>query len=220
MFINVLSVKIQIRYSRKFYQNNNRKIVYKMSSNLENFIKYISGEWSNKKQSEEFPALWAHIHVCYRPLPYDLLGMNSFYIESAFDYMIDRPYKTAVMGLDEKDNLIEAKNFRVIKPEEFWYGSYDNSLLKNMTKERLIETPSICSTIFDYKKDEDLYVGFTKPGKKCIINVNDKKTYLDSRITLKKDQYTSWDIGRDLDNDTQIWGATSGPFFFQKINTF
>ena len=214
---------INIYKKTKFSDNKNKtckKSSIKMSNEIENFINKISGEWSNKTQSQKFPALWAHIHVCYRPLPFELLEMNSFYIESAFDYMIDRPYKTAVMGLIKKDNFIEAKNFRIIKPEEYWFGSYDKSLLKTLNKSRLIETPSICSTIFEYKKEDDIFIGFTKPGKKCIINVDSKKTYLDSRITLSKDEYTSWDIGRDVENDIQLWGATSGPFCFSKIKPF
>jgi hypothetical protein len=124
------------------------------------------------------------------------------------------------MGLVRNDSFIEAKNFRVIKPEEYWFGSYENSLLKTLNKNRLIETPSICSTIFEYKQDEDMFTGITRPGKKCIINVENKKTYLDSRITLNANQYTSWDIGRDVTNDIQVWGATSGPFVFSKLKSF
>ncbi len=219
MFVNILNISKKINFTE-----NKKKICKKntirMSIEIETFINHISGEWSNKKQSQDFPALWAHIHVCYRPLPFDMLGMYSFYIESAFDYMIDKPYKTAVMGLIKNENFIEAKNFRVIKPEEYWFGSHDDRLLKTLNKNRLIETPSICSTMFEYKKDEDLFIGITKPGKKCIINVDNKKTYLDSRITLSKNKYTSWDIGRNVENDSQIWGATSGPFCFSKIRSF
>ena len=211
----IIGIKI---YKKSNYINKIQS--FKMLNEMENFIVKISGEWSNKFQSQNFPALWAHIHVCYRPLPYDLLGMDSFYIESAFDYMLDKPYKTAVMGLTKKDHLIEAKNFRIIKPEEYWFCSYDDSVLKTLNKNRLIETPSICSTIFEYKKEEDIFIGITKPGKKCIINVDNKKTYLDSRITLSKNEYTSWDIGRDIENDIQVWGATSGPFCFSKIKSF
>ena len=140
----IIGIKI---YKKSNYINKIQS--FKMLNEMENFIVKISGEWSNKFQSQNFPALWAHIHVCYRPLPYDLLGMDSFYIESAFDYMLDKPYKTAVMGLTKKDHLIEAKNFRIIKPEEYWFGSYDDSVLKTLNKNRLIETPSICSTIFE-----------------------------------------------------------------------
>ena len=42
------------------------------------------------------------------------------------------------------------------------------------------------------------------------------KTYLDSRIIVSPTTYSSWDIGRDIENDNQVWGATSGPFCFEK----
>merc|ERR1711966_639003 len=140
----------------------------------------------------------------------------SFYVESAYDYMLDKPYKTAVIELEEKEGLIEMNNFRISQPEEFWFGSHDPSLLKGLSKERLVQLPPVCNTVFEYNSKEDFFKGFTKPGKQCLITRNKKKTYLDSRIILGKDFYSSWDIGRDVENDNQLWGATSGPFEFKK----
>jgi len=183
---------------------------------MEKFSSYLKGDWNNREQSLDFPALWSHIHVCYHPLPMDLLNGPSFYVESAYDYMLDKPYKTAVVQLVENGEIIEMNNFRVIQPEEFWYGSHDPSLLTGLNIKRLTQLPSVCNTIFEYDAEAQLFSGFTKPGKKCIIARNGKKTYLDSRILLGKEFYSSWDIGRDVENDEQLWGATGGPFVFKK----
>ena len=191
---------------------------YKMNSNeIDKLSEYIEGVWTNKDQAEECPSLWSNINVSYKRLPEELLKGPSFYVESAYNYMLDRPYKTGVVLLRAIDEKIEMKNYRVIQPEEFWYGSYDDTLLKSICSDRLIEVPEFCSTVFTYSKENDSFDGMTKPGKKCIIPRNDKKTYLDSRISLRKDMYSSWDIGRDIDTNEQVWGATTGAFVFKKI---
>ena len=187
-----------------------------MSLNLERFSYYLRGNWNNKRQSMEFPALWSHIHVCYHRLPDSFLGSPSFYVESAYDYSLDKPYKTTIIALNELDDKIEMENFKIKKPEQFWYGSHDPSLLKNLNKNDLIKLPNICDTIFEYTENKNLYNGRTRPGKKCVIVRGGQKTYLDSRIIISPETYSSWDIGRELETDKQVWGATSGPFCFEK----
>jgi len=187
-----------------------------MSSNLERFSSYLNGDWNNRQQSIEFPALWSYIHVCYHRLPDDFLGSPSFYVESAYDYSLDKPYKTAIIALNESDNKIEMENFKIKQPEQFWYGSHDPSLLKGLVKDDIMKLPSICDTIFEYNEKKNLYKGQTRPGKKCVIVRGGQKTYLDSRIVVSPELYSSWDIGRDVETDQQLWGATSGPFCFEK----
>ena len=191
----------------------------KMSSNLEKFSSYLTGDWNNRQQSMEFPALWAHIHVCYCRLPDDFLGLPSFYVESAYDYSLDKPYKTAVIALNEVGQKIEMENFKIKQPEQFWYGSHDPCLLKNLGKDDIMKLPSICDTIFEYNEKKNLFNGQTRPGKKCVIVRGGQKTYLDSRIIVSSEIYSSWDIGRDVETDEQLWGATSGPFCFEKKKT-
>jgi hypothetical protein len=215
-FINsCLSFKLYSKEKKK-----SSKILFKMSENLEKFLVYISGEWSNKKQAMEFPALWSHIQVCYRPLNFNLLNGHSFYVESAYDYSLDQPYKNGVLLVKEENNLLEVSNFKIIGPEDFWFGSYDPILLKNLTKEKLIELPIECNTEFRYDNERDLFVGKTKPGQKCIIPRKNNQTFLDSTFLLEKNKYSSLDIGRDSKTGEQIWGSTQGPFRFDKIKTF
>jgi hypothetical protein len=217
MFFFLSGFKIpRLLYKRKLSEKNN----YLMSSNLNKFVDYISGEWSNKKQASEFPSLWSHIQVCYRPLDFELLQGYSFYVESAYDYSLDQPYKNGVLLVKEKDNLLEISNFKIVGSEDFWYGAYDNSLLKDLTKNRLIPLPEECNTEFYFDNEKDLFVGKTKPGKNCIIPRKNQKTFLDSTFLLEKDKYSSLDIGRDVENEKQIWGSTEGPFRFDRIKKF
>ena len=191
-----------------------------MVGKIDKFANFISGEWTNKKQADEFPSLWSHIQVCYRPLDFEFLNGYSFYVESAYNYSLDQPYKSGILLLKENDNRIETNNFSIIGPEDFWYASYDPTLLDELTKERLISLPEGCNTIFEYESEKETFKGQTYPGKSCIIPKNNKKTYLDSSFILKKDEYFSLDIGRDTENDEQIWGSKDSPFHFYKKQSF
>jgi hypothetical protein len=202
-------------FSRSFHLTRNH-MTMKMSSNLNRFSNYIIGDWNNRQQAMDFPALWSHIHVCYHRLPDNFIGSPSFYVESAYDYSLDKPYKTAIIGLKEVDNKIEMENYKIRQPEQFWFGAHDPSLLKGLTDNQIVKLPSICDTIFEYIEEKDRYEGRTRPGKNCVIMRGDLKTYLDSRIIVSQNSYSSWDIGRNYDNDVQVWGATSGPFSFKK----
>ncbi|AAK39897.1 hypothetical protein (nucleomorph) [Guillardia theta] len=194
---------------KKSYLNLNQSLI-------EKFCSYIEGDWNNYDQNQKFPSLWSHIRVCFRTIPEENVGPNCFYVESAYDYMLDKPYKTVVVRIIEKDGFIEMENFKLKSPEDFWFGSRDSSLLLNLKVDDLIKFNDDCNSIFYYKENEDIFYGITKPGKKCIIIRNGVKTYLDSRITLSKSKYTSWDIGRSYESELQLWGSTSGPFCFEK----
>ena len=217
--INTKLINTQSRVLKFFYKKKTNYKLY-MSSELNRFSSYLIGDWNNKKQSSQFPALWSHIHVCYQRLPDSFIGSPSFYVESAYDYSLDKPYKTAIVVLKEIENKIEMQNFKIKQPERFWFAAHDFSLLKGLNKDDIIKLPDICDTIFEYFEDKKIYEGRTRPEKKCIIVRGNLKTYLDSRITLSQNSYSSWDIGRDLENDNQVWGATSGPFCFEKTDNF
>lgn len=191
-----------------------------MASKMDKFANFISGEWTNKKQADEFPSLWSHIQVCYRPLKFEFLNGYSFYVESAYNYCLDQPYKSGIMLLKENGDYIETNNFAIVGPEDFWYASYEPSLLKELTKERLIPLPEGCNTLFTYEIEKGTFNGQTRAGKSCTIPKNNKKTYLDSNFILKNGEYFSLDIGRDIENDEQIWGSKDGPFHFFKKKSF
>mmetsp|Transcript_64541 Transcript_64541/g.147864 ORF Transcript_64541/g.147864 Transcript_64541/m.147864 type:complete len:217 (+) Transcript_64541:2405-3055(+) len=194
------------------------KILKKSESKLEKFSRNLKGEWSNLGQATEFPALWSHIRVFYHELPTDLLDEKSFYIESVYDYMIDKPYKTAVVSLKESKEKIVMSNYRIIQPEDFWFGSRNPGLLIGLTKDRLFATNSACDIIFTYDEDENKFYGQLKKKKKCLVSKKglDVKTYLDCSMIVGEKEYASWDTGRDINTGKQVWGGSAGPFCFKK----
>jgi len=117
------------------------------------FPRNVKEEWSNLSQITEFPVLWSHIRVFFNELPQDLLGEKSFYIESVFDYMIDKPCKTVVSLKESKQKLVMS-NYRIIQPEDFSFW-FKNTNKKKIPSERHF-------FYIHYRMERKIKIGFDK----------------------------------------------------------
>jgi hypothetical protein len=186
------------------------------------FARRLAADWHNFAQSQENPQFWAHTHLTFRPLPNSFLGGYAFYTESAYDYNLALPYKTAVTLIVEAPststdpNIFEVTSFKLSTPEKFWMGSHKPELLEGLTRDMLIPLSEKCNIVIVYVEAEDKYIGISRPGKGCVIRRGgtEAPTYFDSRIVLARDSYTALDVGRDLETDERIWGGTFGAFEF------
>lgn len=197
-------------------------------ANAARLARLLAADWHNPAQSQADPQFFAHIHACFRPLPNALLNGYAFYAESAYDYNIGLPYKTSVVLIVEppdaehNPNSLELVSFKVTEPEEFMLGSHERQILEPLTADMLTPLKCECNTVYVWLEDQEQYVAFSRPGKGCIIRRGGKEraTYLDSKITLSKDSYKPWDIGRDLDTDERVWGGAIGAFDFVAKSRF
>jgi hypothetical protein len=197
-------------------------------ANVARLARYLAADWHNPAQSMADPQFWAHIHACFRPLPNALLGGYAFYTESAYDYNLGLPYKTSVVLIVEAPDAannpgaLELASFKVQDPDEFYLGSHEPALLDGLTPDRLVPLDCGCNTVYVWLDDQAQYVGFSRPGKGCIIRRGGTgpATYLDSKITLASDRYAPWDLGRDLETDERVWGGAAGAFDFVAKSRF
>jgi len=98
----------------------------------------LARDWSNKEQHMNKPKDFANIHVCFRPLPYSLLGGVSMYVESSYDHSIGLPYKTTIVRIVTAPDgkTMELENWKIVKePEEFWMGAYEKQLLDDLNRD-------------------------------------------------------------------------------------
>ncbi len=190
--------------------------------NAHRFSSWLAADWGNMKQALEDPQFWSHIHVVFRPLPWEFMdGSYSFYTESAYDYQLGAPYKSGVIRVIQVANLpntLELETYKV-KEElktEYWMGAHEPSILESLKKEHLIRMEEECNTIYTFDERKQQYEGCIRPGKKCIVQRAGRgpKAYIDSTLTLTKSKYTAWDLGRDVDTDERLWGTPAGPFDF------
>ncbi|MBF2016659.1 MAG: chromophore lyase CpcT/CpeT [Rivularia sp. T60_A2020_040] len=187
------------------------------STDIATLARWMASDFSNQEQAFENPPFFAHIRVCMRPLPLDLLSGVSFYVEQAYDYMLNDPYRVAVNKLVDAGNHIEIENYRVKNAEKFYGASRNLELLQTLEPNDL-EKLSGCNMIVEWTGHS--FKGAVEPGKSCIVFRKGKNTYLDSEFEMDAEKFISKDRGRDLETDEHIWGSVAGPFHFVRWQSF
>lgn len=187
------------------------------STDILTLARWMASDFSNQAQAFENPPFFAHIRVCMRPLPWDLLQATSFFLEQAYDYILNSPYRLRVFKIEIVENHLELKHYRVKEQENYYGASRDLDRLKKLTVDQLEEMPG-CDMVVEWTGNS--FKGQVKPGKGCIVERKGKISYLDNSFEIKADHLTSYDIGRDLETDEQLWGTLAAPFEFVKWASF
>ncbi|MBE9029742.1 chromophore lyase CpcT/CpeT [filamentous cyanobacterium LEGE 11480] len=184
---------------------------------LINLVQWMSGDFSNGQQAQEKPAEFAHIHVFWRPLPFDFFGGIGMYSEQVYDYDLWNPYRQGIHRFIIQDDQIFVENFSLKNPIWFAGAGRDLAILKTITPAAL-EPRCGCGMVF--RRDADRFIGNVEPGKKCIIPKEGKLTYLVSEVEITASTWVSRDRGFDPENDEYVWGSEHGHFLFEKIQDF
>ncbi|MEO0373032.1 MAG: chromophore lyase CpcT/CpeT [Cyanobacteria bacterium P01_A01_bin.17] len=187
------------------------------SSNLRLLAQWMAADFSNQKQAFDNPPLYAHIRVCMRPLPSDFLSGLSFYLEQAYDFMLNQPYRSRVLNLLEVEEEIKLENYIIHDEADFYGASRDLEKLKYLTPDR-VEKLEGCT--FLVKWTGSSFKACIEPGKGCKVIRKNQETYLDSEFEVSDDGMLSLDRGRNPETDEHVWGSIAGPFQFAKTNSF
>ncbi|NES65784.1 MAG: chorismate-binding protein, partial [Okeania sp. SIO2D1] len=86
------------------------------SNNIITLASWMAGGFSNQKQASTNRVLYAHIHVYFRPLPYQFFSGIGFYSEQVYDYDLWSPYRQGVHKLIDKGDHIYIENYRLKDP--------------------------------------------------------------------------------------------------------
>lgn len=189
--------------------------------NARRLAKWLAADWANKQQAMDDPQFWAHIHVCFRPLPWSFLNGYALYCESAYDFNLGAPYKTSVVLItDEPSGHLELVSYKLTRPDEYWLAAHEPHLLEPLTADQLVKMSDACNTIYAWDQKRNAYIACSRPGKACRIRRGGKEreTYLDSKIMLTETVYSAWDLGRDPETDDIVWGPHAGPFVFSPVS--
>ncbi|MBU6229710.1 MAG: chromophore lyase CpcT/CpeT [Cyanobacteria bacterium REEB459] len=187
------------------------------SPDIATLATWMAADFSNQQQAFENPPLFAHIRVCMRPLPVDLLAGVGFYLEQAYDFQLHRPYRSRGMRLLDQGDRIRIENY-TLRDGEFFYGAArDRDRLAQLTPDQFEKTPG-CDMIVHWTGHS--FKGSVEPGQACMVERNGRLTYLDSQFEIDQNQFISWDRGRDPITHEHIWGALAGPFQFQRRVSF
>jgi hypothetical protein len=187
------------------------------SQDIITLARWMAADFSNQAQAYANPPFFAHIRVCMRPLPDDLLNGTSLFLEQAYDFMLDQPYRLRVIRLSVVGDRIELENFKVIEQEQFYGASRNPKLLSTLAAD-VIEKMEGCD--MDVTWTGSCFQGQIKPGKACLVERKGKVTYLDNSFEITNKQLISYDRGRDPETDELVWGSIAGPFEFFPIQSF
>ncbi|MEL7226582.1 MAG: chromophore lyase CpcT/CpeT [Cyanobacteria bacterium P01_D01_bin.36] len=178
---------------------------------------WMAADFSNQEQAIENPPFFAHIRVCMRPLPAGFQSGISLYLEQAYHFQIDKPYRVRVLHFIQRENDVLLENYRITDEEKFCGAARDLSKLATLTAEDL-EPMGGCDMFVRWENNS--FIGEVEPGKKCTVVRKGATTYLDNKFIVTESHMTSYDRGRDPDTDKLVWGSVAGPFEFDKRARF
>jgi hypothetical protein len=187
------------------------------STDIATLARWMAADFSNQEQAFENPPFFAHIRVCIRPLPLEVLSGVAFFVEQAYDYLLNDPYRVRVLKLVNAGDHIEIENYSVKEEKKFYGASRNVERLKTLTADDLEKLPG-CNMIVEWTGHN--FKGTVEPGKGCIVVRKGQKTYLDSDFEIDEDKFISRDRGRDPETDEHIWGSVAGPFYFVRWASF
>ncbi len=187
------------------------------STDIKTLAHWMAADFSNQEQAFENPPMYAHIRVCMRPLPLSLLDGVSFFVEQAYDYMLNNPYRVRVLKLIQSGDRIEIANYTVKDENKFFGASRNPERLQTLQLDQLEKLPG-CNMIVEWTGHS--FKGHVEPGKACMVVRKGKETYLDSSFEIDQDKFISLDRGRDPETDEHVWGSVAGPFYFVRWASF
>lgn len=177
---------------------------------------WIAGDFSNREQAFADATNYAHIHVFFRPLPWEFFSGIGFYSEQAYDYDLWRPYRQGVHRFIDRGDDIYIENYSLKDPVLYAGAGRELSILRTINPDA-IERRYNCSMIF--QREGNLFRGRVE-GNCCFIEKYGKKTYLVSDVELTESTFVSLDRGLDVDTLEQVWGSTAGALKFEKVQSY
>ena len=187
------------------------------STDIATLARWMAADFSNQEQAFENPPFYAHIRVCIRPLPLELFSGVSLFLEQAYDFMLNQPYRMRVMKLIPTENHIVIEHYTLKEEQKFYGASRDPERLKVLSVDQLEKMPG-CNMVVEWTGNS--FKGRVEPGKGCIVVRDGKNTYLDNEFEIDAKEFFSLDRGRDLDTNERLWGSIDGPFHFVRWGSF
>jgi CpeT protein len=187
---------------------------------MDDFItlaQWLASEFSNRTQAIDQPRGFAHIHVFFRPLPFEFFQGIGFYSEQAYDYDLWTPYRQGIHHLVIQNDQIYIKNFGLKNAPRYAGSGRELSILRTIKPSDIQER---CGCAMVFHREGKQFLGQVEPGRQCLIPKEDRQTYLVSEVEMTESTWVSRDRGYDIETDEQVWGSEVGVFQFEKQQSF
>lgn len=187
------------------------------ATDIRTLVRWMAGDFCNQAQAIDNPPFFAHIRVCMRPMPTGFLPGASLFLEQAYDFALNQPYRLRMLEFLEVEGRILLHNHSLNEGERFFGAARNPEMLQKIAPTDIVEMPG-CSMWVDWTGHS--FVGRIQPGKGCKVNWKGQDTYLDNEFEISADMLTSIDRGRDPVTDERVWGSIAGPFRFTRRTSF
>ncbi len=178
---------------------------------------WMAGDFSNRQQSTNTPQQFAHIHIFFRPLPFEFFNGIGFYSEQVYDHDLWTPYRQGIHRVIDRGDDTYIENYSLIDPIRYAGAARELSILKTITTNDIARRQH-CSMVF--QREGDMFRGRVEPGNCCLIEKKGCMTYLISEVEITETTWFSLDRGMDVHTHEQVWGSTSGHLRFEKCQSF
>jgi hypothetical protein len=170
----------------------------------------LSGRFDSSAQAAE-DRTYYNISLVTCAVSAPELGDTVLYVEQAVADTPSEPYRQRLYVVAESTDGAATTIFELDRPADA-VGLCDGSDAPTYTAADVDERVG-CGVILTVQ-DDGSYTGSTEP-EACGSDLNGA-TWASSIVTLTQDRVESWDQGWD-DQGTQVWGATAGPYVFDRI---
>jgi CpeT/CpcT family (DUF1001) len=186
------------------------------ATDISTLVRWMAGDFSNQEQAIDNPPFFAHIRVCMRPLPKGFLPGVCLFLEQAYDFALNQPYRLRVLEFLPQGDKILLHNHSLSEGERFFGISRNPERLHEIAPQDIVEMPG-CSMNVEWTGHS--FIGRIQ-GKGCKVNWKGQDTYLDNEFEISADKLLSLDRGRDPVTDERVWGSIAGPFHFSRRTSF
>lgn len=190
------------------------------SADVNLLAEWMGGDFSNLDQAVENPPFFAHIRVAIRPFYHPSFPPEGqwLYIEQAYNYALQQPYRTAVFHLYFQGDHIALDNYKLLDARSFIGAARNPDKLAHLTFSGVEKLPGCSVRVI--KTDRGTFYGKIEPGKRCIVVRDGKESYLENEFEISATRYTSLDRGYDPVTNQRLWGSIVGAFEFVKTMAY
>lgn len=180
-------------------------------SETENLKAFMVGSFDSSIQAKS-DSNYYNISLEMHPIWREREG-QWLYVEQALSSKKDKPYRQRIYKLwyDSDSEQFISEVYKL--PEEKSYiGQWNSEIFNDLNEDDLILRNG-CA-VFLKREAGGFYKGSTNESD-CESSLRGA-TYATSKVTVYRDRIESWDQGFS-DTGEQVWGATEGPYIFDKI---
>lgn len=184
----------------------------KNDSELELLTSWMTGSFSSQAQAEADTNFY-DIRLEMVRIWNDRDDAVWLYVEQAAAWALEKPYRQRVYRVvQNEDGSFESAVYTLENPLRFAGAWRDAAQFSQLTPDSLTERTGCAITL---TRSGETFSGSTLE-KNCSSELRGA-SYATSEVQIQEHLLTSWDKGFDS-NDTQVWGAVTGPYRFEKLS--